>query len=154
MESPRRPRSAVQVLDGAPIDWKGGKGAVVVEEVKDAVPGIANSEWEVVPLGPSSLDPAFFVYVDNAWTNRLTETAAEHGIDALAANPNLALDDHDGAAHLIRGQSTVTAAYFDGQVLKAVCGHRFIPQADPSAAPLCPECGAQTDHDGRTKTIP
>lgn len=122
------------------IDWRGGEGAPIIEQVKDAVPGIATNEWDILPPGPSNLDPAFLVYVDHAWVGRLTEAAAKHGLDVLGADPNLVLDPSDGAAHVIPGASTVSAAYVEGQPVRAICGRRFIPQADPSSAEPCPEC--------------
>ena len=122
------------------IDWRGGKGAPIVEDVKDAVPGIANSEWQIIPPGPLRLDPAFFVYVDDSWVGRLMDAASEHGLEVLAADPNLVVDQRDGAAHTIQGNSTVTAAYTEGHVVRALCGRRFIPQADPSTAPPCSKC--------------
>lgn len=122
------------------IDWRGGKGAPIVEDVKDAVPGIANDEWQIIPRGPSGLDPAFFISVDDTWVGRLMDAASEHGLEVLAADPNLVVDQRDGAAHTIQGNSTVTAAYADGHVVRALCGRRFIPQADPATAPPCSKC--------------
>jgi hypothetical protein len=122
------------------IAWQGGLGAPIVEDVKDAVPGIAPGEWEIIPPGPTSLDPAFYACVDNSWVARLTEAAAAHGLDVLAGDPKLVLEDHDGAAHIVLGHSMVTTAYADGQVLRAICGHRFIPRADPLAAGPCRKC--------------
>ena len=122
------------------IDWRGGEGAAMVERVKDAVPGIATNEWDVLPPGPTDLDPIFLVYVDASWVARLVETAAVHGLDVLGADPNLVLDPADGAAHIIPSRSKVSAAYVDGQPVRAICGRRFVPTSDPATTEPCPDC--------------
>ena len=66
--------------------------------------------------------------------------AATHGLEVLGANPNLLLDRSDGAAHFIPASAKVAAAYVEGQPVRAICGRRFVPTADPSTAPTCPEC--------------
>lgn len=122
------------------IDWRGGEGAAMVERVKDAVPGIATNEWDVLPPGPTELDPIFLVYVDATWVARLLEAAAVHGLDVLGADPNLVLDPADGAAHIIPSRAKVSAAYVQGQPVRAICGRRFVPTSDPAATDPCPVC--------------
>lgn len=122
------------------LDWRGGQGAAMVERVKDTVPGIATNEWDIIPPGPTDLDPIFLAYVDDQWVTQLTEAAATHGLEVLGANPNLLLDRSDGAAHFIPASAKVATAYVEGQPVRAICGRRFVPTADPSTAPTCPEC--------------
>lgn len=121
------------------IKWAGGKGLRQMDDVQRAVPGVALDEWDFIPPGPSGEDPGCFVYVDSDWIARLIDAAAEHGVDTLGSAPNLALVPADGLAHVGISRS-ITAAYAEGLVVRAFCGRRFIPSADPENADDCPRC--------------
>lgn len=120
------------------INWSGGRGHDQVNDVKDAIPGVAPSEWkDLPPVG--GVDPSFAAYVEDDWIGRLVNAAEQHGIDALGTDPNLALDPSDGLAH-VGPSDAVTAAYVEGLPLRSLCGRRFVPAADPQAADDCPHC--------------
>jgi hypothetical protein len=53
--------------------------------------------------------------------------------------PNAGDGDHDRFAHYVR-QRDLERARRTGRPVTALCGKRWVPDADPSRFPMCPTC--------------
>lgn len=66
-------------------------------------------------------------------------------------------DEPDSAAHIVRvppplnetmnPQAYVLMARVEGIEIKALCGHRWVPQNDPKTRPICERCLVIYRHD-------
>lgn len=50
----------------------------------------------------------------------------------------------DGLAHYVH-QDDIIAATFQGKVVFALCGKRWVPNRNPEGLPVCPGCQAEYD---------
>lgn len=62
---------------------------------------------------------------DYVQTNTVTEFAHEPG-------------DHEKFSHYLKKE--YHDAYVTGEMVEALCGHRWVPTKDPKRFPVCPEC--------------
>ena len=67
-----------------------------------------------------------------------TSTLDRVGVDPTTGEPR--------CAHIVRdtddktGIQLVFEARLNGTTVEAICGHRFVPERDPKAYPLCSRC--------------
>lgn len=68
---------------------------------------------------------------------------------AVQTVPDRALQggDHDRFAHYVSREDHLRG-YFDGEVIEALCGKRWVPTADAARFPLCPTCKEVAAHIG------
>lgn len=123
------------------VDWKAPGAGDVLARVLDAVPGIAEDEWEAIPAVGSHASPLWIVFVDNEWVRRLQAAAAEYGTAALANDPTLAADDGGGVAHIVH-RAQVMRAQIEGRMIRTACGKRIVPRNDWHGIPECEGCAA------------
>lgn len=121
------------------VDWQEEGAGDLLVAVLDAVPGIAEDEWEPVPAVGGHASPLWIALVNQEWVQKLRDAADEHGVAALAADPTLAADEPDGFAHIVR-RDQVTRASVEGRMLRTVCGRRIVPRHDWRSVPECPSC--------------
>lgn len=121
------------------IAWDGGGNAEEVVRAQEAIPGIAVDEWNIAADSAGQQDPVFFTIVDADWIQAVLDKVGEHGSTALSSDPLLVLDAADGQSHVARSDA-VSRGYVNGEVLRSVCGRRFVPSKDPGTEPTCATC--------------
>lgn len=124
------------------VDWKVPEVEDILVRVLDAVPGIAEDEWEPIPAVGTHASPLWVVLVDSDWVQRLQLVAAELGSAALAGDPTLAADKTGGVAHFVK-TAQATLALVEGKMIRTVCGKRIVPRSDWHDLPECEECASR-----------
>ncbi len=80
----------------------------------------------LVMLDPQSLD-------------RLKRAVDQFGAASITARADLLADPDDGHSHLAQPRA-INRALVQGQLLRALCGHSFVPSRLPDQFPVCDDC--------------
>lgn len=110
----------------------------VFASVAQDFPGLELPDWEVhFPQGQMGF--VAYALESDRFLDQLASIGNEQGAAFLAANPALMADPEDGMSHFVMAPD-VGRGYVDRVLIKGICGHRFVPSADPEDCEVCPKC--------------